>query len=259
MLLDKLQLTGRVALVTGGYGHLGRAMSEALAELGATVVVGARRQEKFAQAFPQSEPGKIVFQKLDISSAASIRQAFQKVAHDWGHIDVLVNNAIALPYDRQCVIGLDWHLGIDGILSSTFLCIREVIPYMKAQGQGSILNIGSMYGLLSPYFSLYEDTPGLSSPACYGAAKAGVIQLTKYFAVSLAPYHIKVNCISPGAFPSPEIQKQENFVGKLINKIPMRRLGNPDDLKGVVGFLASDASAYLTGQNIIVDGGWTLW
>jgi gluconate 5-dehydrogenase len=116
-----------------------------------------------------------------------------------------------------------------------------------------------MYGVVSPDFRIYDDYKEFFNPPDYGAAKAGVIQLTKYYAAYYAPYNINVNCISPGPFPSPEVQKEIEFIKQLENKNPQKRIGRPDDLKGVVIFLASEASSYITGQNINVDGGWTIW
>jgi gluconate 5-dehydrogenase len=129
---------------------------------------------------------------------------------------------------------------------------------MEAKKQGVIINISSMYGIVSPDPRIYGDS-GYNNPPDYGAGKAGIIQFTKYAACHLAAKGIRVNAVSPGPFPGAEVQKNEAFITNLKNKVPLGRIGQPADLKGVVVFLASDASSYITGQNIIVDGGWTVW
>jgi gluconate 5-dehydrogenase len=115
-----------------------------------------------------------------------------------------------------------------------------------------------MYGMVAPDFTVYDDFPDFLNPPHYGAAKAGIIQMTKYFASYLAPYGILVNAVSPGAFPSADVQKHTGFIAALGKKNPLKRIGQPDELKGVFVFLASNASTYVTGQNIAVDGGWTV-
>lgn len=250
-------MKGRVAVVTGGYGHLGSGMASGLAEAGATVIVAGKDLQKFRKAF--RERGGIMFKKIDISSTASIKKAFRNISRKYGSIDILVNNAIYRKgTSPEKMTDEEWKRGIDGVLGSVFRCIREVIPYMKKRG-GSIINISSMYGVVSPDFRLYKDHPAFFSPPDYSAAKAGVIQLTKYYAVYLSKYGIRVNCISPGPFPSREVQKQGKFIGKLKGKVPLARIGRPEDLAGPVVFLASGASSYVTGHNLVVDGGWTAW
>jgi NAD(P)-dependent dehydrogenase (short-subunit alcohol dehydrogenase family) len=251
-------LKNKVAVVTGGYGHLGEAMTKGLAEAGATVFVGGRNIEKFQSKFETVE--NIEYQELDISSTDSIRKAFKQI-NDWkGSVDILINNAVYSASNLpEKLTDEDWNMTIDGTLSSVFRCIREVAPYMKNQKRGKIINISSMYGVVSPDFSIYDNHEKFFNPPNYGAAKAAVIQLTRYYAAYYAKYNINVNCISPGPFPTPEIQRNVDFVKQLENKNPQRRIGHPDDLKGIVIFLASEASSYITGQNINVDGGWTIW
>lgn len=124
--------------------------------------------------------------------------------------------------------------------------------------KGVILNIASMYGHVAPDYRIYPDLR-YTNPPSYGAAKAGVIQLTKYMASFLSPYGIRVNALSPGPFPHPETQTNRRFLEQLQNRNPMRRIGVPEDLKGAVALLCSDAGSYMTGQNLCVDGGWTIW
>jgi len=254
-------LRGKVAVVTGGYGHLGRGFCKGLADAGASVVAAGRNYDKFKRTFGTSGNLKIAFEQMDISSEESIKTAFENIYKRTKRIDILVNNAFySQGFGEPAEMSSsDWDYGIDGTLNSVFRCIKLVVPYMKRAKKGIIINISSMYGVVSPDFSIYEGHKKYFSPPNYGAAKAGVVQLTRYYAVYLAGYGIRVNCISPGAFPKPEVIKQKRFLRRLLAKIPMGRVGRPDDLEGAVVFLASDASSYMTGQNIIIDGGWTAW
>lgn len=259
-ILSRFSLKGKTAIVTGGAGHLGRHISQGLASAGASVIVCGKDFRKYHQVFGSDRSGNISFVKMDISSTTSIKAAYKEIQKKYGTIDILVNSAFYSKGNSPESMTDDvWSYGIDGTLSSVLRCIREVIPYMKKNKKGNIINIASMYGVVSPDFRIYKDSPEVLNPPNYGAAKAGVIQLTKYYAVYLAKYNIRVNCISPGAFPSPVVQKKKNFIEKLSQRIPLGRIGNPDEIPGVVVFLASDASSYITGQNIIVDGGWTIW
>ena len=174
---------------------------------------------------------------------------------------MLINNAAqyaGIGKKSEDLTDEDWEKCIDGIAGSTYKCIREVLPYMKEGG--SIVNIASMYGIVSPYLAVYE-APCESSliPVNYCAGKASVIQMTRYFGTYLINRGIRVNSISPGPFPSPKVQENKVFADRLREKNPSHRLGDPDDLRGAVLFLASDASKYVVGQNIQVDGGWTIW
>jgi NAD(P)-dependent dehydrogenase (short-subunit alcohol dehydrogenase family) len=257
--LSKFLLKNRVAIVTGGCGHLGKSMTEALIEAGATVVVWGRSEEKFKNVFGNPS-SKLSFALVDISKTKSIKDGFKSIQKKYGRLDVLVNNAVYSAANVPDQMTDDeWGKGIDGVLNSVFRCTREGIPYMKKIGGGAIINIASMYGVISPDFRIYKKYPRYLNPPNYGSAKAGVIQLTKYCSVYYAANNIRVNCISPGAFPSEMIQKEKGFIKELSGHNPMGRVGKPDELKGAVVFLASQASSYMTGQNLIIDGGWTAW
>jgi gluconate 5-dehydrogenase len=149
-----------------------------------------------------------------------------------------------------------WAMGIEGTANVVFRCIRSAASLMKKGG--SIINISSIYGIVSPDPSIY-GTSGFNNPPAYGAGKAAVLQFTRYAACHLASKGIRVNSISPGAFPNKEVQENKKFISNLKRKIPLGRIGEPEDLAGAVVFLASDASSYVTGSNIVVDGGWTAW
>lgn len=258
--IESFSLKGKVAVVTGGAGHLGTAMSEALHEAGAIVAVIELTKEKFDDKFAGKD--KYFFVECDISSTEDIQNSYKKIMEKFGRIDVLVNNAVYLKGGGCLPEQINdemWAISADGVLGSVFRCIREVIPYMEKTG-GSVVNIASMYGVVAPDLSLYNDvcSPYLN-PINYGALKAAVIQLTKYFGAYLIEKGIKVNSITPGTFPSPKVQENKEFISRLSKKNPANRIGKPEDMKGPVLFLSSKASAYLVGQNIIVDGGWTIW
>jgi len=255
-------MDGRVVLVTGGYGHLGSGMCLGLAEYGARVVVLGRSAEKFRARLGScagKAPGGIFFVPCDVASTASIQDAFAQAQEVCGRIDVLVNNAV---YVRgQAPLGIDdegWATTMDGALNSVYRCIREVVPYFLGAGRGKIVNISSMYGMVSPDFRVYDESPAFLNPPHYGAAKAGVIQLTKYFAQYLGRDNIQVNAISPGPFPSAKVQEDGRFVEALAAKTALGRIGRPEDLVGAIVFLSSRASDYVTGHNLVVDGGWTV-
>jgi gluconate 5-dehydrogenase len=251
-------LTHKTILVTGGYGYLGRTVCRALASCGALVYVLARSERKFRTAFTDDNP-LIRFSACDISSTPSVRETLHRVHTLAGGIHVLINNAVYVRGQEPLEIDDDeWKDSVDGVLSSVYRCIREVAPYFREQRAGKIINVSSMYGIVSPDFRIYDKSPEFLNPPHYGAAKAGVIQITKYFAQYLGPHNIQVNAISPGPFPNEEIQKNKRFVSALKKRTALRRIGKPEDLQGAFVFLSSDAANFITGHNLLVDGGWTI-
>lgn len=254
-------LNDKIVLITGGYGHLGKAITESLLYHGATVYVLARDNKKFLDSFKDSavDTDKLFFEKCDISLTVDIINAFKNIESKTGKIDVLINNAVYLKgQSPEKMTDEDWQIGIDGTLNSVFRCIREVIPYFKRNNSGKIINVSSMYGVVAPQFEVYDDVPQFLNPPHYGAAKAGIIQLTKYYASYLGQFGINVNTVTPGPFPSIPVQKEIGFVNALKSKTCLNKIGNPEDLAGAFVFLASEAANFITGQNIIVDGGWTI-
>lgn len=249
-------LKRKTIAVTGGYGHLGGAISQGLSEAGAEVIVLGRNKKKFDKLFYDSFT--VHFISCDISSTESISNAFQEIVLKFGKIDGLVNNAFyGAGGNIENSSEEDWNHTIDGALNSVFRCVKAVVPLMKKNGGGRIINISSMYGMVAPDFQVYEGFETFTNPPHYGAAKAGVIQLTRYIASSLGKHKILVNAVSPGPFPSADVQKNIGFIRNLEMKNPLNRIGQPEELKGVIVFLCSEASTYITGQNIAVDGGWT--
>jgi gluconate 5-dehydrogenase len=152
----------------------------------------------------------------------------------------------------------DFEYCLEGTLSSVFRMIKAIIPIYKKLGTGKIINVSSMYGVVAPQFEVYNEFPEYLNPPHYGAAKAGVIQLTKYYASYLGKYNILVNCVTPGPFPSDTVQEKRGFVEELEKRTILGRVGTPEDLAGAFVFLTSDASSFITGHNLVVDGGWTI-
>ena len=260
-LAELQRLEGKTIFITGGGGHLGTAMCEALAELGATLVIGSRDQQKgklLSQRLSQQYGIKATGVGLDITDPASLDEALQLITKEYGQLDVLINNAWSGKKNSFESISLeDWKYDIDVCLNGVFYTAQKATPLLK-KTRGVIVNIASMYGHVAPDYRMYAGTDHVNPPS-YGAAKAGVIQLTKYLASFLSPHGIRVNAISPGPFPFGDITKNEPFMNALRAKTMANRTGNPEDLKGAIALLCSDASLYMTGQNICVDGGWTTW
>lgn len=260
--MELLSLRGKVVVVTGGAGHLGSAISEGLAEAGANVAITSRdkdRCKELAERLSKKHNIHAIGRTLDIRSMEIVRGCMKEVNREMSTIDILINNAaFSKQGEIETMSEQDWLEGIDGTIHGVFRCTQAVIPYMEARKYGVIINISSMYGIVSPDPRIYGDS-GYDSPPNYGAGKAAILEFTRYAACHLASKGIRVNAISPGAFPNPEVQENQLFISNLERKVPLGRIGQPHDLKGAVVFLASEASRYITGQNIIVDGGWTAW
>ena len=251
-------LSGQTVLLTGGYGYLGRAIAAGLLAHGARVVVLGRSAEKFAEAFEEAFDN-LHFIACDVAETASVQAAFRESFAQFGAPGVLINNAF---YSRgqqpDALPDADFALGLDGSVGTAYRGLREVLPYLRAAGGGKIINVASMYGIVAPDFAAYAEAPQFLNPPHYGAGKAAMIQLTKYFASYLGPENIQVNCVSPGAFPSDKVRENAGFEGELQRRIPLGRVGEPRDLAGAFVFLSSRAADFVTGHNLVVDGGWTI-
>jgi NAD(P)-dependent dehydrogenase (short-subunit alcohol dehydrogenase family) len=260
---ELLSLKGRTAIITGGAGYLGTAMSETLAELGANVVLASRDQAKCAQRCEEivrASGGAIrgLALELDVLQPDSIARFAEAVRAQFPAIDILINNAWSGNKNTwESISDKDWEYDIQMSLNSVFRMTKAFFPDLK-KSRGVVLNIASMYGHIGPDYRIY-DGERFANPPSYGAAKAGVLQFTRYLASFLSPHGIRVNALSPGAFPHPPTQKFGDFMERLSAKNPLNRIGQPDDLKGAVALLCTDAGCYMTGQNICVDGGWTIW
>lgn len=261
---EMFDLSGQVAIVTGGAGKLGSQICEALAEARAHVVVASRQLESCQRKADElTAQGTEAFaRQLDVTSKESWQRLVQDVTAKFGRIDILVNNAYSGRLKRLEEMGLEeFESATRTGLSSVFLGSQAVAPAMRAPRKGVIINISSIYGIVSPDHRIYART-GMNSPCNYAAAKAGIIQLTRWLATYLAPDGIRVNCISPGGFYSQKLRElpdYDRFVENYCYKTPMGRMGGESDLKGAAVFLASAASEYVTGHNLVVDGGWTIW
>lgn len=258
---DLFTLQGKVAVVTGAAGWLGSAMSRALAEAGATLVVTSRdtaQAEAFAQTLPGSGHWGTGFEQ---AKTETIPDFVANVVARMGQIDVLVNNAYGgTAPDLNQATAEDFDRSFHTGATAYFLLAREVVQHLRQrQAPGSIINIASMYGVVASYPDAYTGLPA-NSPPNYHALKGSVVHLTRHLAVYWAADKIRVNAISPGPFPKETTQTQmPEFIERLNTKVPLGRIGHPEELKGVVVLLASEAGSYITGQNLLVDGGWTAW
>lgn len=257
--MSLFDLTGKSIIITAGASYLGRAMAEAVAEFGAQIAITSRNLTKAQAVATMLSDGygvEALGLSMDLDDDESIWKMVSDTVSAFGKVDVLINNA---SYSRPAPF-IDmtaelWETGMRGTAGGMFKAVKAALDVMIVQESGNIINISSIYGVVAPEPGLYRET--LPNPANYGAGKAAVIQLTKYIACFYGEKGVRANCICPGAFPN-EYQNAE-FVSRLASKTPLHRVGRPNDLKGITVLLASDASSYITGQNYIVDGGWTAW
>jgi len=256
-------LTGRVAVVTGGAGFLGGAFSRALAEYGAQVVVGdldAAACDKVAGEVARTTGGGALGLAADVGNATSVQRLVDEVVRHFGRLDVLVNNAAARsprffePFESYSLT--DWNEVMRVNVTGVFLCSQAAGRQMLQQGSGSIINIASVYAAVAPDQRIYEGVP-FNTPAVYSASKAAVVGMTRYLAAYWGARNVRVNAISPGGVERAEHPRR--FVGQYAARVPLGRMGRERDLRGALVFLASDASAYVTGQEFLVDGGLTAW
>lgn len=253
-------LSGRVALVTGGTGWLGSAFSRALAEAGAVVVVSSRDTDRAVEAAGRlPSPGGAVHHgvALDHTDPDAIGRGFADAVAVAGKVDVLVNNGLdACPFDlTDCTFEqfAAHQRNTAGYFELARLLRNHVV---EREAEGSVILLGSMYGQVASYPDAYRGV-GAASPVAYHAHKGGVIHMTRHLAAYYAADGVRVNCISPGPFPNDDASVE--MVSRLSTKLPMQRMGRPHELKGVLMLLASDAGSFITGQNLTVDGGWTSW
>ena len=258
--IDSFRLDGRTAIVTGGAGRYGKQIVAGLAEAGATVFIASRDLEKLesAAAAFRAEGHDVRAAKLDLGDAASCDALVSGVVAQTGRIDVLVDNSVT-----RCGCGGGWKKPLDCYdasfhvnASGTFYLTAAVGEVMKRQNSGSIVNIGSFMGLVGPEFANYAGTDMGGNPnPVYFYEKGGLVNYTRWAASVLGAHNVRVNAIHPGGLMEPHLP--EAFVKNYSARTQLGRLAGPEDLKGIVVFLASDASGYLTGTNIPVDGGYT--
>lgn len=250
------RLNGRVALVTGGAGIYGVHITRALAEVGAHVIVASRNKDLCEEVAAEmsSEGLNVTGASLDLASGDSIRELRDRIVAEYGKLDVLFNNAVARSGgDPSTVTEEDWTSAMDVNSTGFFLSCKFFGEQMVKQRSGVMVNISSIYGVVGPNFNIYEGTD-ITSPANYAFAKGGMVNFTRYAASYYGRFGIRVNCISPGGFRT---DQPDIFIQNYSKQTPLRRMATDDDIKGAAVFLASDASAYITGHNLMVDGGWT--
>lgn len=249
-------LTGKVAVVTGGSGLYGKPISEALAEAGAHVVIASRNLES-CQAWADELVGrglKASAESYDQADEKSILRLRSQVQAKLKAVDVLVNNSVAKPMSSYNDNLESWRQSMEANATGVFAISRAFLDPMMERGRGNIINISSIQGIVAPDFQNYAGTDK-TTPPDYQFHKHGLVGLTKYMAAIGGSRGVRVNAISPGGF-DPDAAT-EPFLSQYCRRVFLGRMAERDDLKGVVVFLASEASRYITGQNIVVDGGYT--
>ncbi|MBL7129779.1 MAG: SDR family oxidoreductase [Ignavibacteria bacterium] len=262
-------LEGKVAIVTGAIGLIGKHHCKALSEAGASVVVcdiDKKGTEEFAHTLGSSSIGGY----LDVTDPESVKDVRNHVLKKFGYIDVLVNNAAINDMFENPETALEksmfenfplemWNKSFNVNVTGTFLCSQIIGTEMSKKGKGSIINISSTYGIVAPDQSIYKNNEGIQTfykSAAYPAAKGAIISFTRFLAAYWGKKGVRVNTLSPGGVDN---LQDDFFVSNYSNKTPLGRMALPGDYKGAIVFLASDASAYMTGANLVVDGGWTAW
>lgn len=255
---DRFDLGGKTALVAGGAGLLGAAVSRGLADHGATVVV-ADVDGSHGEAVAADAGADARFVECDVTDGAAVEALVETVVADHGSLDVAVNTAYprnenyGRPFEEVTLD--DWRENVRLNVDSYFEVARRAALAMAEQPSGgSVVNFGSIYGVEAPEFAVYEGTE-MTSPVEYAAIKGAVLNLTRYMASYLGPEGVRVNAVSPGGVFD---DQPEPFVENYRDRTPLGRMARPEDVVGAVVFLASDAAAYVTGHNLLVDGGWTI-
>lgn len=262
---DLFSLEGRVAIVTGGRGLYGASISLGLCEMGAKVVIASRSGDKCEEYAKElrAQGYEAVGMSLDLNSDESIEKLVADVVAKYGKIDILVNNAV----DRSNLTSMPdatrekLQASMSTNLNGQIILAKVVVDDMIKRGvKGNVINISSMRGIDCPHFPFYPETWG-DQPVNYTTEKWAMVGLTKFMAGRYGRHGIRVNCISPGGYNPgiSESESQKAFQQTYIDNTPLGCWANEDDIKGPVCFLASDAAGYVTGENLVMDGGWTIW
>ena len=263
--IELSNLEGRRALVTGAGGHLGQIICQTLAELGADLIITDTCKSTLGRVKNQLEQCssvQVTVLQCDLELSESRKKLIDAVLNDVNRLDILVN--VAAFVSENSIEGwttdvknqsIDtWRRALEVNLTAVFDLTKSLASKLKEKGNGSIINIGSIYGSSAPDYAIYEGTT-MGNPAAYAASKGGLVQLSRWLSTTLAP-QIRVNTVSPGGILR---SQPESFVKKYEAKTPLGRMGCEQDFVGIIGYLASDLSLYVTGQNIMVDGGWSVW
>lgn len=265
--IDAFRLDDRAILVTGATGHLGRPVARAIAQAGGIPILAGRSEARLADVEKEilelgARSHSLVF---DIGQPQACRDAVGRLGDRFGQLCGIVNCAYGgRPGTVETALDADFDLAFQQNLTGPFAVVQAALPLLSAggavhSGGASIVNIASMYGHVSPDPRIY-GVSGKNSPPYYGAAKAGLLQLTRYLAIHLGPRRIRVNSVSPGPFPPPSIaESAPEFHAQLCAKTALGRIGVAHEVAGPVLFLLSDAAAFVTGADLAVDGGWTAW
>jgi NAD(P)-dependent dehydrogenase (short-subunit alcohol dehydrogenase family) len=253
---ELFDLRGRVAVVTGGYGLYGRPISEALAEAGAQVIIASRSLDRCEEWAAQlSARGLVAYgEQLDQGEDASILAFTQRVYDRWKYVDVLVNNSVGRSMESYGDSLQAWRDSMAVNANGLFAISRAFLGRMIERGKGSIINISSIQGVVAPDFHNYDGT-GMATSPDYQFHKHGMIGLTKYLAAVGGPSGVRVNAISPGGLQTPD--HREPFISQYCRRVFLGRMAEHDDIKGAVIFLSSEASRYVTGHNLLLDGGYS--
>ncbi len=252
-------IKGKVVIITGALGLLGNGLVKALVEQGAKIVItdlDGKKCREAANKINKDKENSAFGLRCDVSDEKSVKDTIKNVIKHFGGIDALINNAglfVHTKFEDRTVEEIQKIVDVN--IKGTILCSKFAAEFMKKKGRGSIVNIASIYGIVSPDKRIYGDS-GVNCSEIYGMTKAGVINFTEYLATYLAEFNIRVNAISPGGIFN---NQKEFFVKNYINKTPLGRMARIDDIVGAVIFLISDASSYITGHNLVVDGGFTIW
>ena len=243
-----MDLTNKIIIVTGGSGLIGRSIIKNILSMNGKVI----------NVDLVNFDGDHFFEKCDITDVKSIDKLLDTIISKFSKIDGLVNNAYPRTKDWgnkfEDIEYDSWCKNVDMQLNSMFYIIKSVVKIMKELKAGSIVNIASIYGSVGSDFSIYEGTKNMTSPAAYSAIKGGLINFTRYLSSYFGKHSIRVNCVSPGGVFD---NQDKIFIKNYSNKVPLKRMAHPNEIAPAVSFLLSDSSSYITGHNLIIDGGWT--
>lgn len=247
--MSTFSLANKVVVVTGGSGLLGHLFCEAIVMAGGIAI---NADINCANDLGQHQ------WRLDITDEESVKGLIAAVKAHYGHLDGWVNNAYPRTKDWgakfEDIQVESWRKNVDMQLNGYFICCQQALEAMRSQGSGCLINIASIYGIVGPDFSVYDGT-SMTMPAGYAAIKGGLVNLTRYLAAYYGPLGVRVNTVSPGGIID---QQPASFIERYESKVPLRRMGKPTDIAPSVVFLLSDAAEYITGHNLVVDGGWSI-